>query len=79
MKQKNVIKQIHPKGNGQAVLYLSMIDLEEFNLKVGFKLEFEELLDAYLQTKIDAKQKGYDENAFKFKDFKDVYIASLTK
>lgn len=45
MKQKNVIKQIHPKGNGQAVIYLSMIDLEEFNLKVGGFVELKERLD----------------------------------
>ncbi len=42
-----------------------------------FKEEFNKLLDAYLEIKIDAKQKGYDEAAFKFKDFKEVYIASL--
>ena len=42
-----------------------------------FKDEFNKLLDAYLEVKIEAKEKGYDENAFKFKDFKEVYIASL--
>ncbi len=42
-----------------------------------FKDEFNELLDAYLEVKIQAKEKGYDDVAFKFKDFKEVYIASL--
>lgn len=44
---------------------------------IEFKDEFNDLLDAYLEVKIEAKEKGYDENAFKFKDFKEVYIASL--
>jgi hypothetical protein len=42
-----------------------------------FKEEFNDLLKAYLEVKIEAKQNGYDDTAFKFKDFKEVYIASL--
>ncbi len=44
-----------------------------------FKDNFIDLLDAYLDVKIAAKNKGYDDNAIKFKDFKEVYIASLKK
>ena len=49
---------------------------EQITIK-EFKEEFNNLLDAYLEVKIQSKEKGYDDNAFKFKDFKDVYIASL--
>ena len=45
MVKQKAIKQIHPKGNGQAVIYLSMLDLDEYNLKVGGFVELKERLD----------------------------------
>ena len=53
-----------------------MIKKEQITIS-EFKEEFNKLLKAYIEVKIEAKQSGFDDSAFKFKDFKEVYIASL--
>ena len=35
MAGKTIIKEIKAKGNGQAIIYVSKIDLEKYDMKIG--------------------------------------------